>query len=162
MKTFPFQSIYQTATRGQALDTLPAIENSKIGIFIKATATKEVHWGMFLNPLSDVVWITLLMIAVVISCLLTGIELIFNSNYSSCLPTCTSNLWVAFKANFGGKPSFALADKSVTIQIILFTCLLVGSVIWMAYRASLTSELSVRRVSKPFDSLESLLESDYK
>ena len=98
----------------------------------------------------------------VISCLLTGIELMFNYNYSSCLPTCTTNLWVAFKANLGGKPPFVLAHKNFTLQIILFTCLLVGSVIWMAYRGSLTSELSVRRVSKPFDSLESLLESNYK
>ena len=121
-----------------------------------------MSWRTFLNPLSDELWITILVIAVVISCPLTGIELMFNSNYSSCLPTCTSNLWFAFKANFGGKPSFALADKSFTLQIILFTCLLVGSVVWMAYRASLTSELSIRRVKKPFNSLESLLETDYK
>ena len=121
-----------------------------------------MSWRTFLNPLSDELWITILIIAVVISCLITGVELMFNYNYSSCLPTCTTNLWVAFRANFGGKPPFVLAHRNFTLQIILFTCLLVGSVIWMAYRASLTSELSVRRVSKPFDSLESLLESDYK
>ena len=115
-----------------------------------------------MNPLSDELWITLLIVAVVIAFLLTSIEKMFISKYSSCLPICTTNLWVAFKANFGGKPPFALAHKSVTLQIILFTCLLVGSVIWMAYRGSLTSELSVRRVIKPFNSLESLLESDYK
>ena len=129
-------------------------------MFIKPIETEEVSWRTFLNTLSDELWITILIIALVISCLITGVELMFNSNYSSCFPICTTNLWVAFKANFGGKPSFA--HKSFTIQIILFTCLLVGSVIWMAYRASLTSELSVTRVSKPFDSLESLLESDYK
>ena len=138
------------------------MEDSKAGLFIKPIETEKVTWRTFLNPLSDELWITILIIAVVISCLLTGIELMFNSNYSSCLPTCTTNLWVAFKANFGGKPSFALAHKSVTLQIILFTCLLVGSGIWMAYRASLTSELSVRRVIKPFNSFESLLQSDYK
>ena len=161
-ENLPFRSIYQTATRGQALDTLPAIDNSKSGIFIKPIETEEVSWRTFLNPLSDELWITILIIAVVISCLLTGIELMFNYNYSSCLPTCTTNLWVALKANFGGKPRFVLAHRNVTLQIILFTCLLVGSIIWMAYRGSLTSELSVKRVSKPFDSLESLLESDYK
>ena len=131
-------------------------------MFIKPIETEEVSWRTFLNTLSDELWITILIIAVVISCLLTGIELMFNYNYSSCLPTCTTNLWVALKANFGGKPRFVLAHRNVTLQIILFTCLLVGSIIWMAYRGSLTSELSVKRVSKPFDSLESLLESDYK
>ena len=152
--------MFQTATRGQVLDTLPAIEDFKVGLFIKPIETEKVSWRTFLNPLSNELWITILIIAVVISCLLTGIELMFNSNYSSCLPICTSNLWVAFKANFGGKPSFV--HKSFTLQIILFTCLLVGSVIWIGYRASLTSKLSVRRVIMPFNSLESLLESDYK
>ena len=142
------------------MDMLPTIENVKGGLFIKPIGTEEVSWKTFLNPLSNTLWVTLLIIAVVISCLLTGIEIMFTSKNLSCFSIFTSNLWIAFKANFGGKPSFV--HKSFTLQIILFTCLLVGSVIWMAYRASLTSELSVRRVSKPFDSLESLLESDYK
>ena len=144
------------------MDMLPTIENVKGGLFIKPIGTEEVSWKTFLNPLSNTLWVTLLIIAVVISCLLTGIEIMFTSKRLSCFSICTANLWIAFKANFGGKPSFALDHKRVTLQIILFTCLLVGSVIWMAYRASLTSELSVIRVSKPFDSLESLLESDYK
>ena len=108
--SFPFQSMFQTATRGQALDTLPAIEDFKVGLLIKPIETEDTAWRTFLYPLSDELWIAILVIAVVISCLLTGIELMFNSNYSSCLPTCTSNLWIAFKANFGGKPSLALAQ----------------------------------------------------
>ena len=121
---------------------------------------EEVSSRMFLNPLSDNMWVAVFIIAGVIACLLTGIETMFTSKYMSCLPICTVNLWVAFKANFGGKPSLAL--NGFSYQIILFTCLLAGSVIWMAYRASLTSKLSVKEVSKPFNSLESLLESDYK
>ena len=119
-----------------------------------------MSWKTFLDPLSNTLWVTLLIIAVIISFLLTGIEAMFTTRNLSCFSIYTTNLWVAFKANFGGKPSFV--HKSLTLQIILFTCLLVGSVIWMAYRASLTSELSVKRVTKPFNSLESLLESDYK
>ena len=142
------------------MDILPTIENVKAGLFIKPIGTEEVSWKTFLNPLSNTLWVTVLIIAVIISCLLTGIETRFTSKNLSCCSISTTNLWVAFKANFGGKPS--IVHKSFTLQIIVFTCLLVGSVIWMAYRASLTSELSVRRVIKPFNSLESLLESDYK
>ena len=142
------------------MDMLPTIENVKGGLFIKPIGTEEVSWKTFLNPLSNTLWVTLLIIAVVISCLLTGIEIMFTSKKLSCFSICTANLWIAFKANFGGKPSFV--HKSFTLQIILFTCLLVGSVIWIGYRASLTSKLSVRRVIMPFNSLESLLESDYK
>ena len=142
------------------MDMLPTIENVKGGLFIKPIGTEEVSWKTFLNPLSNTLWVTLLIIAVVISCLLTGIEIMFTSKKLSCFSIFTSNLWIAFKANFGGKPSFV--HKSFTLQIILFACLLVGSVIWIGYRASLTSKLSVRRVTMPFNSLETLLESDYK
>ena len=65
-----------------------------------------------------------------------------------------------FKANVGGKPN--KIEENTIYQILLFTCLLVGSVIWMAYRASLTSELSVRKMMFPFNNLETLLVSDYK
>ena len=142
------------------MDMLPTIENVKGGLFIKPIGTEEVSWKTFLNPLSNTLWVTLLIIAVVISCLLTGIEIMFTSKKLSCFSIFTSNLWIAFKANFGGKPSFV--HKSFTLQIILFVCLLVGSIIWIGYRASLTSKLSVRRVTMPFNSLETLLESDYK
>ena len=70
------------------------------------------------------------------------------------------NLWIAVKANAGGKPS--KIEKNTTYQIVLFHCLLVGSVIWMAYRASFTSELSVRKLKLPFNDLESLSKSNYK
>jgi uncharacterized membrane protein len=71
-----------------------------------------------------------------------------------------TNLWIAIKANTGGKPS--KFQKNTIHQIVLFDCLLVGSVIWMAYRASFTSELSVTKLKLPFNDLESLSETDYK
>ena len=70
------------------------------------------------------------------------------------------NIWVSIKANFGGEPELAL-DNAV-FKIILFSCSLVGVIIWGAYQASLTSELSVIKLKLPFIDLETLYESDYK
>ena len=70
------------------------------------------------------------------------------------------NFWLALKANLGGKPSSS--PKSATHRITLFICLLGGSVIWMAYRASFTSELSVVKLDLPFNDLESLSTTNYK
>ena len=70
------------------------------------------------------------------------------------------NFWLALKANLGGKPSSS--PKSATHRITLFICLLAGSVIWMAYRASFTSELSVVKLDLPFIDLESLSTTNYK
>ena len=50
---------------------------------------------------------------------------------------------------------------SSTTEVSLVT-ILGGSVIWMAFRASFTSELSIRKLKLPFDDLESLSKSDYK
>ena len=70
------------------------------------------------------------------------------------------NFWLALKANLGGKPSSS--PKSATHRITLFICLLGGSVIWMAYRASFTSELSVIHLKLPFNDLESLYQSNFE
>jgi hypothetical protein len=52
--------------------------------------------------------------------------------------------------------------KFVTFRWTLFNCLLVGSLVWISYRAALTSELSVIKTKLPFTDLKSLAETDYR
>ncbi len=68
---------------------------------------------------------------------------------------------MAFTANFGGKPRNPIKNQSNSMRTLLFTCLFGGSVVWMAYRASITSDLSVIKVKYPFNNLETLLHTDY-
>jgi hypothetical protein len=68
--------------------------------------------------------------------------------------------WIALKANFGGKP--ASVHKNNSYQIAVFICLLTGSIVWIFYRAFLTSELSIVTLQQPFNDLETFLESDYR
>ena len=70
------------------------------------------------------------------------------------------NLWIAMKANAGGRPSFV--HKNPAYQMVSFVCLLAGVIIWIVYRASFTSELSVIKLNLPFNDLESLSKSDFK
>ncbi len=63
-------------------------------------------------------------------------------------------------ANFGRRPSDAY-KKSLFNRILVSTCLLTGVVVWIAYRASMTSELADVKLKFPFDSLETLLSSDF-
>ncbi len=58
--------------------------------------------------------------------------------------------------NTADKPKYSVGKG------IIFICLLSGTITWMAYRASLTSELSTQRKKWPFDSFEELLDTDYK
>ena len=151
----------QTLPRAQALDLLPTIYDATSEIFIKIVEDETISWSAYLNPFSKEMWLVLVAVAVIFSFGLTFVDKIFYLNEQRfIILDLLKNLWVALKANVGGKPSEI--QKNSMYQILLFNCLLVGSVIWMAYRASLTSELSVRKMKLPFNDLESLLASDYK
>ena len=159
--SFPFLRMSQTVPRAYALDLLPAIANEKAEIFIKTIEDEALSWTAYLNPFSNEMWLVIILVSVVISLFLTLIEKWFCIKDQESTPmNYLTNLWVALKANAGGKPS--KLQKNTVHQIVLFDCLLVGSVIWMAYRASLTSELSVTKLKLPFNDLESLSKTGYR
>ena len=151
----------QTVPRAHALDLLPAIGSAKAEIFIKTIEDEALSWTAYINPFSNEMWLVLFLVSLVVSFFLTLIEIFFCSKDQGFLPVdYLTNLWVAIKANAGGKPS--KLQKNTVHRIVLFDCLLVGSVIWMAYRASFTSELSVRKLILPFNDLESLSKTSYR
>jgi hypothetical protein len=65
-------------------------------------------------------------------------------------------------ANFGGKPSLSEWGTIQSSRFVIFTSLLTGTVVWISYRAFLTSELSTAKTKFPFTDLESLSKTDYK
>ena len=151
----------QTVPRALALDLLPAIGSEKAEIFIKPIEDQALSWTAYINPFSNEMWLVLFSVSVVVSFFLTLIERFSCAKDQGFLPMdYLANLWVAIKANAGGKPS--KLQKNTVHRIVLFDCLLVGSVIWMAYRASFTSELSVTKLKLPFNDLESLSKTSYR
>ena len=151
----------QTVPRAHALDLLPTITNAKAEIFIKPIEDEALSWTAYINPFSNEMWLVLFLVSLVISFFLTLIEKLFCSkDQVFTTMNLLTNLWVAIKANAGGKPS--KLQKNTVHRIVLFDCLLVGSVIWMAYRASFTSELSVKKLKLPFNDLESLSKTGYR
>ena len=153
----------QTPSRCQALTCMPAIDNAKAELFIKPIDRQVISWSTFSNPFYIDMWLMILAVAVIIASILTFIEKCHSgltSGKSLCFTDYLKNLCVALKSNFGGEHSSVI--KSVLYDIVLFDCLLVGSVVWMAYQASLTSELSVIKLKLPFIDLETLYKSDYK
>ena len=54
-------------------------------------------------------------------------------------------------------------DESMPpVRALLLCMFLTGNVVFIGYRASLTSNLSVRSLALPFNDLQTLLESDFK
>ena len=153
----------QTPSRCQALTCMPAIDNAKAELFIKSVEGQAISWTTFSNPFYIDMWLMILAVAVIIASILTFIEKLQGGRScgkSLCFADYLKNLWVALKSNLGGEHSSVI--KNFIYDIVLFDCLLVGSVVWMAYQASLTSELSVIKLKLPFIDLETLYKSDYK
>jgi hypothetical protein len=69
---------------------------------------------------------------------------------------------MTFSSNFGGTPDTAPGKENWQRRILILTVLLSGSVMFMSYQASITSELSTRLIKLPFDSPSSMLETDYQ
>ena len=144
---------------------LPAIVPSYAELFIKSVDMVEVSWTTYLNPISTNLWLMLVCVAILIAVVLSGIEKLMplsklKHSHMITLKSFTSHYWIAFKSNFGGKP--ASVHKNNSYQVAVFVCLLAGSIVWIFYRAFLTSELSIVKRKQPFNDLESFLASDYK
>ena len=70
--------------------------------------------------------------------------------------------WIAFRSNLGGPPPPIEGDQKAPLRVTLFSIFFVANIVFMCYRASLTSELSTRKPKMPFITLNDLLISDYQ
>ena len=130
-------------------------------MFIKTVNDKGLSWTVFFDPFPGNIWLSVILVAMVISLLLTFMEIFFNlTNNKSWFFTYLRNLMISMKANAGGKPSSV--KKRESYRIVLFVCLFIGAVVGMAYMASITSKLTVTKLKLPFDDLESLYQTNFK
>ena len=71
-------------------------------------------------------------------------------------------VWVSFIANFGKEPYETTIDDRRSYKTIVIISLLGGSVIWIGFYASLTSELAITVTKMPFNDLESLSKTNWR
>ena len=102
----------------------------KAEIFIKKM-DETIHWQIFVDSLSTNSWLLIIIVAMVISLLLSLVDGSLNVQEKVfILQSYLGKLWIAIKANFGGNPGLVSTRNSY--RIIIFDCLLVGSIVWMA------------------------------
>ena len=66
-------------------------------------------------------------------------------------------MWTVFSSFFGGKPVREPRRTHWGARFLLLSILLTGNMVFMSYRAAITSELAVWSIKMPFDSLVGLL-----
>ena len=143
------------------MSCLPATYNQKISLYLKSIEDQATSWTTFTDPFSRNLWAMIIIVALIMAGFFTCVGQFFNkSDKIFFFKEYSKNVWVSIKANFGGE--LVLLQENAVVKIVLFSCSLVGVIIWGAYQASLTSELSIIKLKLPFIDLETLLKSDYK
>ena len=56
------------------MDILPSINDAYLKVYIRSDDYRATSWSLFLNPLSNEVWLALILVALVIAGVLTFVE----------------------------------------------------------------------------------------
>ena len=115
--------------------------------------SEPIDYQTFTYPLRTIVWICV--IATILTTVLAKLLAIGSKT------SMFDMIWISSAVFFGGDFNNCESGRS-TYKVLLFVSLFGGNIIWMAYQASLTVELSVQTNDLPFRDLEGLLQSDWK
>lgn len=143
----------------------PLVETPAVYIPRKTMERRE--WLAFLYPLQAQVWTLLFVNSFGLLIALKCLEWYYHGskswfgNPSILLVEALGDLWMLGASYFGRKPNQTPSSNERAIRIMLLLSFLSGNIVFMAYRASLTAELSVRRFTAPFQTVDELTDSDY-
>ena len=146
--------------RAEHVDFLLQITPQIAGLYVQRNATEEVmDLNTFTVPFTQNVWLTLFAISIFVATIKIMLTYFFGS---IDLIHCISCLWSSLISNFGGAPTITNIDSNQIYRFTIIVSLYCGTVIWISYRAKLTSELSVIDKHYPFTDLESFSRTNWK
>ena len=146
-------SLTMRQVRQKVIDYLIPIGTETRALFIKRKHPEELAWRSYFYPFSYAIWPILfgLTLTALIVALLLSERLSISEAFL---------LWISICQSFLGKP-LNIKSKRKAVLMFIFTVGFFGSIIFMVYRASLTSELSIRRSVQPFNNPDAFVESQY-
>ena len=165
MKCIYVFSYAQSNERGYVLDILPTIERLQAELFVRETEELEekYNWTLYLHPFSQNTWLLIFLTGVIVSICITYAERFTSpkGQKQSFAVSSFENMAIILKGTFGGGTRKLFEIKNVG-KWILYSSLLMGTILWMSYKASFTSELSIFHEKMAFYDLFSLLKTDYR
>ena len=162
--------VMENAIRARFVYSLHALSKITGAIYVSRQGLEEHAWLSFLYPLRGQVWSVLLVNACLLLVAVKGLQLIhrggaiFWSSRTtfSILEDVVGDFWMLGASYFGRKANTTDTRESGPLRILLFAAFFSGTLVFMAYKSSLTAELAVSRNSLPFETLEQLYHSDIK
>ena len=151
-----------TLNRINYISYLPPIEPYGCGLYIPLSFydRENLDFTLLLKILSIYSWIGVIMITLFVS--LLKIWLHYNYKTSLKLTEHFHLFWSTLMAFFGGGSPKSRIDAKPPYRITVFVFLLCTVLVWIHYRANLNAQLAVRLKRFPFNSMESLSNTDWK
>ncbi len=159
----PLQHIYE---RSRLLDFFHGIGTITISLLVNVNAgNEEQEWLMYLLPFQTSLWPLLFANSLCAALAITLMHFLCSQSIPSFLSLIlesVGNFWMVTMSYFG-KPPSTQAWKSVHYtKILLLIVFLSGNLVFMSYKAGLTSELAIKRTTLPFSTPEGLYNSKYR
>ncbi len=155
--------------RHDVVDYLHPIGTETPILVIKRNSAEEYDWLTFFRPFTNQVWYFLLSNCVVLLAAVKLIEVWYLGKglterpHFETVVDLVGDFWMLGASYFGRAPADQKRIKSKkALNVLFLVVLLANTIVSMSYRSSLTAELSSRRYRMPFESLQQLLESDYR
>ena len=155
---FAAAPLYYTIDRVLYVNFLPSITTYVAAIYIPKTTTEVIDFDTFIAPFNYPLWFMLISATIFFAMMkILLFKIHGNKNFQGF-----NIIWRTFIGFFGGKPSRCSIDSISSYKTVILSTLLCGTVIWIAYRAGLTTELSVRVKTYPFTDMKSFSKTDWR
>ena len=115
-------------------------------------------WKIFFGTMSPSIWALILLISILPSILIGFHEYLVKKSEESCVKAMVKRYPAALAVNLGGK---FLSQGDPHRITLLVQYLFYGIVVWITFRAELTSELSIKIKKDPFHDLQEIVGSNY-
>ena len=140
------------------INFLPPIKPYFSAIYIPMTDHEVIDLDTYVRPFTSILWTIVILTGII----LTMMKLLFLHMNNNMNLFGFDYIWTSFTGFFGGRPNVTPIDSKFYYNSAIFVTLLCGTVIWISYRAGLTSELSVISKSYPFTDMMSFSKTNWR
>ncbi len=163
-------SLTLTPSRHSVIDFLYPMGSETYAIYIGNPGLEDLDWDIYTQPFSQSLWIFLAFSVAALALLIFLIDLAYakkeglhlhDQSFFTVSTRATKmlvgDMWTVFSAYFGGRPAFPPPEHRWGSRLLVLSILLTGNMVFMSYRAAVTSNLATWTIKLPFNDLSGLL-----
>lgn len=161
-------SLTLTLERFSVIDFALPLGKETFALFISRKPSEEYAWFSYFLPFKNQLWLFLFINSLVMISVITLLNGVYyrgnpltHTSVLKLMYELAHDYWSLMASYLGRAHQDLIWTQHLALRLFLTIVIFVGSIVFISYRASLTSELSVTRETWPFNSLEGLLASDY-